>query len=384
MEFLFSLALLLLFAKIFGSYTDRLGISSMVGQIIAGILLGPLLGLVLIPVTDVAFSIITFFGLLFILFLSGLSTNFEEVKGNIYFGSIIAIGNCLITAAAAYIFGILIFNNYIIAFLMAVAVASTSDAIGLKSLIDLGEFKSNLGRKITAIILSDDVISIAGLAILMMYVTVGNVVMGDVSVLILMTIGFFILALSLGAKIVHYIFVYSAKIFDDEYTLLILVLSIFFVIAFAAEKIGVTAIVGAFIAGTIINKNKKVNEIVEPKIQTIGEGFFIPLFFAYIGATLELGVLLTAWPLIIIFSIIMVCAKFFSGYLLTMPYGLRKNERMIVGASLIPRGDYTIAIAQIGLTLGIINAEVNGLLVFMTIVTILATPVIMKSVKWII
>jgi len=378
MDLLLSLGLLLLFAKIFGSYTNKLGISSMVGEIVAGILLGPFITL------DTSFSIITFFGIMFVLFLSGLSTNFEEIKGNFYFGSIIAIGNCLITATAAYFFGILVFKNHLIAFLMAVAVASTSDAVGLKCLIDLGEFKSNLGKKIVAIILSDDVISIAGLAILMMYVTVGNVVMGDVSVLILMTIGFFILALSLGAKIVHYIFLYSKKIFDDEYTLLILTFTIFFVIAFLAEKIGVTAIVGAFIAGTIINKNKKINEVVEPKVKTIGEGFFIPLFFAYIGATLEISGLLTIWPLIIIFSIIMICAKFFSGYLLTMPYGLRKNERMVVGASLIPRGDYTIAIAQLGLSLGIINAEVNELLVFMTLITTLVTPILMKTVKWVI
>jgi Kef-type K+ transport system membrane component KefB len=378
MDLLLSLSLLLLFAKIFGSYTNKLGISSMVGEIVAGILLGPFITL------DTSFSIITFFGIMFVLFLSGLSTNFEEIKGNFYFGSIIAIGNCLITATAAYFFGILVFKNHIIAFLMAVAVASTSDAVGLKCLIDLGEFKSNLGKKITAIILSDDVISIAGLAILMMYVTVGNVVMGDVSVLILMTIGFFILALSLGAKIVHYIFLYSKKIFDDEYTLLILTFTIFFVIAFLAEKIGVTAIVGAFIAGAIINKNKKINEVVEPKVKTIGEGFFIPLFFAYIGATLEISGLLTIWPLIIIFSIIMICAKFFSGYLLTMPYGLRKNERMVVGASLIPRGDYTIAIAQLGLSLGIINAEVNELLVFTTLITTLVTPILMKTVKWVI
>jgi len=378
MDLLLSLGLLLLFAKIFGSYTNKLGISSMVGEIVAGILLGPFITL------DTSFSIITFFGIMFVLFLSGLSTNFEEIKGNFYFGSIIAIGNCLITAIAAYFFGILVFKNHLIAFLMAVAVASTSDAVGLKCLIDLGEFKSNLGKKIVAIILSDDVISIAGLAILMMYVTVGNVVMGDVSVLILMTIGFFILALSLGAKIVHYIFLYSKKIFDDEYTLLILTFTIFFVMAFLAEKIGVTAIVGAFIAGTIINKNKKINEVVEPKVKTIGEGFFIPLFFAYIGATLEISGLLTIWPLIIIFSIIMICAKFFSGYLLTMPYGLRKNERMVVGASLIPRGDYTIAIAQLGLSLGIINAEVNELLVFTTLITTLVTPILMKTVKWII
>ncbi len=371
------LALLLLSAKVFGEIADRFGFSSLVGEVFGGIIVGPVLGLVH---PSMLLSQIAGFGILFMLFLIGLHTNFDEVKKDVYAGSVLAIAGIALSVLGGFLVGYLLFNSALIGIFLGIALLSTSTAMTLRSLIDAGESQSRAYKMSLAIDLADEVLAILALSLLTTYFTIGNVRPWDVMTLFFAVLGFILFIITAGAKIVGR----SLGIFQrmrDEQMLIAIPLAIVFVIAFVSEHVGIAGVTGAFLAGMAMSKSQLTQPIIVPKMKVIAYGFFVPVFFAYSALVLDIGALVTYMPAILLLLLIGVAAKIFGCGIMSRFYGFNSHEQKLIGIGMIPRGEYSIIIAQFALMAGIIKNDLYTIVIAFVVLSILITPVLLRLAK---
>ncbi len=369
-----ALALLLLSAKVFGEIFERLKISSLVGEVFGGVVVGPLLGFVQ---PDEFLRQIASFGILFMLFLIGLSTKFDEVKAEIYAGSVLAFAGAMLSVVAGIIVGIWVFNSLAIGAVIGVAMLSTSTAITLRSLIDLGEHHSRAFKMSLSIDMADEVLAILSLSLLATYLTLGSVRIAEIFTLFLVVLGFFLLILTAGAKIVGRALLIFQRM-RDEQILVSMPIVIVFIIAFVSENVGVAAVTGAFLAGLAMNQSPLTAPVIIPKMKTIAHGLFIPLFFAYSALALDLKAVITFLPLILLLLAVGAAAKFFGAGILSRYFGFQPYEQKLIGIGMIPRGEYSIIISQLALVAGAITNQIYTVIIAFVILSIIITPILLR------
>ena len=160
---LLELGIILLFAKLFGIIAKKLRTSALVGEIIAGIIAGPILGIVHPSLSLEFFSLL---GIMLLVFLIGLETNFKEVKKNIYIGSSLAITGSVLTFFGGLAVGIFLFNSIPIGIVIGVIMISTSTAIPMRILMEKNQHRTRTGHAFITMALADDVIAIMSLSLL--------------------------------------------------------------------------------------------------------------------------------------------------------------------------------------------------------------------------
>ncbi len=375
MEILFDIAVILIFAKIFGEIAERLRFSSLVGEVIAGITVGPLLGIVH---PSAFLGQLAGLGVIFLMFLIGLNTKFDDFKRDIYKGSVLAVAGAALSAVLGFMIGSYVFNNFYAGLVLGAALVSTSTAVSLRSLIDAGEFRTNVYNKITMILTADDVVAILTLALMTSYFSY-SVEIWKVIALFFAVIGFFFLVLTAGTRFVPRVLDLFAKV-PDEQIMLAIPLVIVFIIAFASENVGIAAVTGAFLTGMAMNRSSLADSAIAPKVKTIGYGFFIPIFFAYSALILDLSALGTHIWLILLLVVIAAAAKFVGAGLLSRIYGLNLKEQITIGVGMIPRGEYTIIVAQAALAATMLTTDVYTIIVAFVLVSIIITPLLLRVV----
>jgi Kef-type K+ transport system membrane component KefB len=369
-----ALAILLLGAKVLGYVFERLKFSSLVGEIIAGIIIGPVLGLV-VPSEGIAeFAGL---GILFFLFLIGLSTKFEELGENVYESSIIALGGALFSFAVGFLIGWLAFGSVIMGIFLGVALISTSTAMSVRALVDTGRFHTRAGKTMLGVALADDIIALLALALLTTYMTFGAVKIWEIATLFFAVMGFMLIILTVGSRVVGGLLSLFSSI-KDEYILVTASIAILFIIAFVSEHIGIAAVTGAFLAGMAMSKSSVTETNIIPKVKTIGYGLFIPLFFAYSAISFNIEAFFGYFWLIIALVALAVVTKAFGCGHVSGLFGFRGVEKRVIGFGMIPRGEYSIIAAQLALTAGIIAAPIYTVVLSFVIITIMVTPILIR------
>lgn len=373
---LLDIAIILFFAKIFGEISEKFKMSHLVGEIIAGIVVGPLLHLIS-PGSHEVLEVFSSIGVILLLYLIGLSTKFEEIKDDIYPGTYIAIVAALVSMASGFIIGFLVFNSLEIGLVVGVVLMGTSTAIPVKILADVGEIRSKVGRLLITTSMSDDIITLITLAAISTFFTFGTVQLWTIVALVFTVIGFILASITVGEKISNKVLSFVQRM-RDEQILLAIPLVIIFIVSFVSQRIGVAAVTGAFLAGMAMSKSVFAEPVIAPKIRAIGYGFFIPIFFAYSALIIDLALLVEYWWLIVMLVAIggilkAVASGWMSGF-----FGLYGKDRFTMAIGMIPRGEYGIVISQLALGLGVISAHLYGALVAFVAVTAIITPILFR------
>ena len=376
-QILLDIALILVVAKVFGEIAQRLKFSSLIGEILAGILLGPVM--MIVHPNDFLERVASF-GILFLLFLIGLNTKFDEFKKDIYKGSVLALAGALISFAAGFIIGYGVFGSVLIGIVLGVILLSSSTAIALQSLSDLGEFRTSLYHKLTAISSADDVVGILALSLLTTYLTYGTVEIWKVVALFFAVLGFFFLILTAGSKFVSKFLEAFHQARDDQ-IMLSIPLVVLFIVAFVSEQVGIAGVIGAFLAGMAMNKSPLAESVIAPKIKTIGYGFFIPLFFAYSAVILDLSTLFNFAGIIILLVISISLSKVLGCGLFGSIYGFSRKEQLMIGVGMIALGEYSILVAQIALNAHVLTQPVYTIVIAVVMLSIIITPILMRIVQ---
>lgn len=374
-EVLLEIGIILLFAKLFGAVTDRMKLSSIVGEVIAGIFVGSLFHFR----PSHFLELISGLGILILVFLIGLETRFDEIKRDIYKGSILAILGSLLTFAGGLLIGEFVFGSLNAGIVVGMAMISTSTAIPIKALIDRGEIRTPAGRIIVVISVADDIIAILALSVMASYFSAGNIVIWNVIILFLIMLGFIFFTLTAGTKVVERIISFVGYHIKDEQALMTAPIAVALATAALSQRLDLAAVTGAFIAGMIMSKGVFTKSIIIPKLQVAGLGLFIPVFFAYSGMLMDLSSLGETWWIVASLVVIGSATKIVGSGLFARFFGYDSRDQAIIAISMVPRGEYGIVISQLALAMGIITGSVYTILISFVVVTIIITPMLFSA-----
>lgn len=384
---LISLALLLFAAKLFAELFNKLRLPVVLGELVAGIVIGPFAlgslpifnGEPIVILNETVRQIGEIAGIV-ILFIAGLHiTPREFLKGGAASFTIGACGVIVPFLLGYYVFTIFGLDG-LQSVLIATALTATSIAISVSVLTELGKMQTKEARLILGAAIVDDILAIAVLSVVVTMVQTGNMApnITDIIFLILKILGIFA-ALLIGAVIIIPKILNTEKLWKAKGSVEGIVTASFFGASAVAALVGLSPIVGAFSVGMAVASTKIIKRVEEyvDKLEII----FAPLFFAIIGAQVNLtGVNLDVLLLSAIIIAVAIISKL-AGCGLPATIFLRdKSRAMRVGIGMISRGEVGLIVAGIGVSSGVLSSNVYTAIIIMVAVTTLITPVWLKKV----
>jgi len=364
--------------KILGEAAERIGVPSVMGEILSGVLLGMLF---LNAETD----IITFFaklGSIFLLFTAG----YKEVSlKNLKFESITALVPTISQIVFAFIFGFAFGRIFELSFLeslfLGVAFSPTSIAVVLGTLIDLNYLSSRSGSAMLSSAFLDDIIALFFLSVVINFARF-NRIPPILSILLIAgkILLFLLIMYILGRYLFPTLFIYAEKMHTRE-AVFSLVAMIALFSAYLSELFGLHSVIGAFTGGILISEIPlaKLPDI-QSKVDGLAHGILIPLFFAFIGFLIDPYALRNAGSFTFLVILAALTGKLAGGFIGSKAIGFDFYESLIFGVGVMPRAGIELVILTIGRELQIINQEIFLALVLMVVVSILISPACMKWV----
>ncbi|HKL09987.1 MAG TPA: cation:proton antiporter [Clostridia bacterium] len=375
-DFLIQLALVLLAGNLGGLASKKIGQPLVLGQIIAGILLGTYF----LEKTEVIYYF-SQIGVIILMFIAGLETDVAELNRSKGSSSMIAIGGVAMPFAmvcgAFYFFS----GNLILSIFMGVVSMATSVSISVQTLRELKKLKSRQGMGILGAAIIDDVVGIILLSVAIS-VLVPESGTGMASVIVKLLI-FFAIVFVTGIAVKKYsngdISISRVMgIFNIDRMLISYALIFVLAMAFLSEKMGVAAVTGAYFAGVILSMVKGRHTITH-NINKIGTVVFTPIFFVSIGMGINLTEISFGGLPEIAFILFAVIGKITGCGLGAKISGFTWKQSLQVGVGMIPRAEVAIIVASLGVGLGVIGNEQLTAVVLMVLITTIITPSLLKA-----
>lgn len=362
------LVALLVATKSLGILAQKLGQPAVVGELLAGIILGgSLLGIV--DPADPVLSTLAEIGVLVLLFEIGLHTDIRSLMKVGNAALVVALVGLVLPFALGYAVSIALGLATIPAIVAGAALTATSIGISARTLSDLGQLDTPEGQIVLGAAVLDDVVGLVILSVVSGLVGGATLTFGGVATISAVAIGFVIGAIVLGSALVPPLFRKVARI-EASGTLAVAGLAFAFTLAWLASLAGSATIIGAFAAGLVLHNTPQRTEI--EKATTALGLFFVPIFFATVGAAVELRTLADARALAIGGALIVVgvLGKLAAGY---APFWFR-GRKALIGVAMIPRGEVGLIFAQMGLVTGALTSQLFSALALMVVVTTFIAP----------
>src|SRR5919112_496196 len=380
-----TLSILLFAAKLFAELFHRINMPVVLGELLAGIVVGPfaLGGLPLfngepLVVLDETVMHIGEIAAIVILFIAGLEiTPREFLRGGAASFTVGSLGVIVPFFVGFYIF--LTFGlEAIESMLVATALTATSIAITIQVLTELGKMQTKEARLILGAAIVDDILAIAALSVVTTMVQTGNITPDiiDITFLILKTLGFFAVLL-IGAVIVIPKVLHVERLWRSEGSIEGITTAAFFGVAGIAAFVGLSPIVGAFSVGMAVASTRVIKQ-VEEYVSKLGI-IFAPLFFAIIGAQVDLrGVNIEVLYLSGLIIVIAIITKLVGCGLPAMIFLKDKSKAMRVGIGMVSRGEVGLIVAGVGVSSGALSNDIYTTVIIMVAVTTIINPILLK------
>ena len=379
LSFLLDIALILLTAKVFGIIARKLHAPEVVGEIIAGLLIGPaLLGIV--DQSDFINKMAEI-GVIMLMFEAGLSTDMKKLKQTGLKATVVACAGVfvpLILGAllfmAFYGFGPIGSEQFIKGLFIGTLMAATSVSITVAALKELGKLSSTVGTTIVSAAIIDDVIVIVVLTFVLSARGSGSSVWGTM----LKAILFFAVAIITGF-VVYKAFKWLDARYEHTRRIPIAALVYCIIMAYVAERyFGIADITGAYVAGVVLCNLHDV-KYVERKVDVSSYMVFAPIFFAGIGLKVSFK---SMNPTLLLFSIafvIVAClAKIIGCGLASKACRFNWNDSLKIGIGMMTRGEVALITAQKGLAAGLITSDYFTAVILMILVSSILAPILLK------
>jgi len=379
------LAILITAAKLGGYVSLRLGQPSVLGEITAGLLLGPT---VLDLLHHAPFSsehlgetihLLAELGVLTLMFLAGLELHLEDLLKS---GKVAALAGSLgvaLPVVMGYAVGRFFGMETVSALFIGLVLAATSVSISAQTLMELRVLRSRVGIALLGAAVFDDVLVILGLSALLALTAESGSGLGAVGLVLLRMAAFVASAVLLGLFVLPRLTRWVDKLpISQGLTAFVLVTMLLY--AWAAEALGMmAAITGAFLAGLFFSRSA-LHERIEALISVIAYGFFVPIFFVNVGLIANLRAL--GGPglgLVMAMIVVAVISKILGAGLGARLAGFDAREAMQLGAGMMSRGEVGLIVASLGISEGLLNDNVFAGVVGVVIVTTLFTPPALRA-----
>lgn len=372
-KILFDLFIMFLTAKVAGEIFERLKLPDVIGELLAGILIGSY-ALGLIGHSEV-YEVIAQIGVIVLLFMVGLETRIEEIVRVGTVAVMVALFGVIFPFALGFGFIILLGHSCLEALFIGTALSATSVGITARVLSDLGLLARKYSRVILGAAVVDDILAMLLLSV------VTSLSKGAFSWIHLLII-IVEVALFLGATV----FVVRQFIHKRSYSIVkrlnishapfIGAVALLLGLSALASYIGMAAIMGAFLAGIILSETED-KDILQREMRGV-YAFLVPFFFVVMGTKVDVKQFLNPsvlW-LIIAISLLAVVGKLLGSFLASLKLGWR--SALTVGIGMIPRGEVGLIVASIGLSLGRIPQNMYVTVIMMSILTTLLVPPFLK------
>jgi fructose-specific phosphotransferase system IIA component len=401
-ELVLQLGIIVFAVRLCGRLVKRIGIPPVLGELLAGVLIGPYaLGGIPLPgfphgifssgetagiaVSPELYAFATVASII-LLFASGLETDLGLFLRYSLVGGVIGIGGVIFSFALGALTGaVLLHVPFMDPKCLFLGVLSTATSVGITARIlsDQKKMDSPEGVTILAAAVFDDVLGIIALAVVLGIVALlsgGQGTLNAVSILGIagrafgIWLGFTALGLILSKRIAAFL-----KVFKHTFDFSILALGLALLLAGFFEKQGLAMIIGAYIAGLSLSKTD-IAAVIQERIHGLYE-FFVPVFFAVMGMMVNVREIVS--PQVLIFgaayTLIAIAAKIVGCGGPALLLGFNGKGALRIGTGMVPRGEVALIIAGIGITSGILDNRLFGVIILMTLITTLAAPPLLNA-----
>lgn len=389
-EFFLLLAIVLIAARVLSETVARFGVPAVIGELLAGLLIGPsLLGWVS---PDTTMKLLAEIGIILLLFEVGMDTDLGRLARSgskpvvvAALGFVLPFG--LGYAVSAWIFGL----NQLTALFIGGTLTATSIGITVRVLNDLGKRQSDEAQIVIGAAVLDDILGVLALAFLYQFAVEKQVsfhALGEVTLYIVL----FMLLAPIVAKLASTVIGNLDRQAASPGLLLTMALALILLFAWLAHAVGAPEIMGGFAAGLAFSQHfgfslpfgkfevspspklaRRLEQQMRPLIHT-----FSPLFFVMVGVSLNLKAVdwnsSFIWMLALLLLLAAFVGKFAAGFFIREP---RRNQ-VAIGLSMIPRGEVGLIFAQLGFSQYILSGELYAALLIVIALTTMSPPFLLK------
>lgn len=369
-ELLLGLVLVWLSAKIAGEGMERIGQTAVLGELLAGVIIGPgVLGLV--HESEVIHALAEL-GVLILLFEVGLESDLDELLKAGPQATLVAVVGVVLPFAVG--FGVMQWLGHppLVAVFVGATLTATSVGITARVLTDLGRLQDPAANVVLGAAVVDDILGLIILAVVTGVALTGGVSLGAVALLTGKAVVFLAVGLGLGLRLAPRLVGWIGRL-RARGTLVVYSLVFAMALAAVAERVGLATIIGAFAAGLILATTERRSHI-EERIKPVAD-LLVPVFFVTVGMKVEPAMLSpfaanTQFGIALVLTALAVGSKLAAG-LAVYQKGVR---RWAVGVGMVPRGEVGLIFAGTGLAAGVIAQDLYSALVVVVMLTTFVAP----------
>lgn len=397
--FLLQFTLLLVVARSLGIVANRLGLPSVVGELLAGLLLGPsLLGHIAPGLFKGLFpqqaeqvhllEIVSWLGVIMLLILTGLETDIGLIVRKGKSAAAISLGGIALPFATGLGLGLLLPRTFLAApdkrlvFALFIGTAMSISAIPViaKVLMDMKIIRRDIGQITLAAGMIDDTIGWILLSVVAGLASSGSVSLLSVGRSLLSVVLVLVIAYTLGRRLVSLLIRTLDNHVGGDSVMITTLMAVALAFGAVTEALGLEAVLGAFIAGILVGQVKRFDDRLRHMFEQVALGVFAPVFFAAAGLRVDLGKLTQPKVLAVglLVLAIAIVGKFVGAYAGARASRQGHWEALSLGAGMNARGAMEIIVATIGFTRGILTAEMYSIILMVAVATSLMAPPILR------
>ncbi len=381
---------IMLAARLFGWISNKIGQPAVIGEMIAGIVLGPsLLGMYFPEISGALFPVeslgniqfLSQIGLIFFMYTIGMELDLNILKNKAHEAVVISHASIILPFALGMGLSYFIYREFAPAgapflsfgLFIGIAMSITAFPVLARIVQERGIHKTQLGTIVITCAAADDITAWCILAVVIAIVKAGA--FESALFVILLAVVYVLVMIKVVKPFLHRI----SLIYASKTTLTRPIIAIFFLVliisSYATEVIGIHALFGAFMAGAIMPDNMKFRNIFIEKVEDIAVVVLLPLFFVYTGLRTEIGLLNDPylWKITGLIILVAVVGKFVGSALAAKFVGQNWRDSMVIGALMNTRGLMELVVLNIGYDLGVLDAEIFAMMVIMALVTTFMT-----------
>ena len=381
---------IILIARLFGWLMNRIGQPTVIGEIIAGIFLGPsLLGLVFPQLSNFLFppeslvhlQFLSQIGLILFMFIIGMELDVGILKKSAHDAVVVSHASIIIPYFLGVLLAYFLYENFApdtisftaFALFIGIAMSITAFPVLARIIQERDLTKDHLGTLAITCAAVDDVTAWSLLAVVIAIVKAGDITGA------LLTIFFSIVYITFMLFLIKPLLNRIAQTHFTRETvnkpILAILFGILLISSYLTEVIGIHALFGAFMAGVIIPANQSFRRVLAEKIEDFSLVFLLPLFFVYTGLRTQIGLLNNPnlWIVCLIIIAVAIVGKFWGSALAARFVGQSWRDSLVLGALMNTRGLMELVVLNIGYDLGVLTPEIFTMLVLMALITTFMT-----------
>jgi Kef-type K+ transport system membrane component KefB/nucleotide-binding universal stress UspA family protein len=397
--FIIEIVLMLFMGRLLGELMQRVGQPAVMGQLIAGIIIGPsVFGALLPSVYQVVFpavaaqtkmiDAISQLGILMLLLLTGMETDLRLVNRMRRTAFFTSLSGIVFPFACGYAVGEFLpaamlpnpAQRLVTSLFIATALSISSVKIVAMVIMEVGFLRRNVGQIILASAILDDTIGWIIIAIIGGLASSGSVNIRGVSFAFLGTIIFLAVSFTFGRRVIAYVIRWTNDNMIIDMPVITAILILMLLMALITDYIGVHTVLGAFVVGILVGQSPILTKHIEEQLRGLIVALFAPVFFAVAGREIDLTIL-KSWyqiELAVVFILIASFGKVVGCYIGGRLGKLGHRESTALAIGMNARGSTEVIVATIGLSLGVLNRDLFTLIVVMAIATTLVTPPLLR------